>query len=116
MLKKLGLYGYTLSTEIDEDDARKLDLRDAVIVASGPQVAMTTEYCPVGAFAGGFTATSPCRKPCSISNNYYLVDQNGNELKVQCNPITCSTRLFKEYSCPYDINKLNPHRIRYDYY
>lgn len=116
VLKRLGLYGYTLSTEIDEQDAKKLDLRDAVVVASGPQVAMTTEYCPVGAFAGGFTATSPCRKPCAISNNYYLVDQNGNEMKVQCNPITCSSRLFKDYTCSFDVNKINPHRIRYDYY
>ncbi|MCQ2911181.1 MAG: U32 family peptidase [Clostridia bacterium] len=111
--RDLGLSGFTLSLELSENDIKKLDLRDASIIAKGDIAAMTTDYCVVGSFAGGFNASTPCRKPCSISNNYYLIDQNGQHSKILCNPIDCSTRLLKEYVSPFDFNHVHPSRIRY---
>lgn len=112
--KELGLSGFTLSLELDEEDAKKLDLRDATILAEGTIPAITTEYCVVGSFAGGHTEASPCRKPCSISNDYYLIDQNGERLNVACNPINCSSRLLKEYKNDFNFEHVHPSRIRYN--
>ena len=112
--RNLGLSGFTLSLELTEDDVKKLDLRDATIIAEGEITAMTTEYCVVGSFAGGFTSESPCRKPCTISNKYYLVDPNGEEMPVECNPIDCSCRIMRHYKCSYDILDLRPARMRYN--
>ncbi|MCQ2978326.1 MAG: U32 family peptidase [Clostridia bacterium] len=111
--RQLGLTGFTLSLELTEDDAKKIDLRDATIVAGGLIPAMTTDYCVVGSFAGGFNATTACRKPCTISNNYYLIDQNGGKSKVLCNAIDCSSRILKEYKNSFDFNHVHPSRIRY---
>ena len=92
----MGLESVMLSAE--------LTLGQAVSIAAGSPAAvetavygrlplMTSEYCPVGCAAGGFTSGGKCAQNCR-TGDFRLKDRLGMEFPVLCDRIDCRSTIL----------------------
>lgn len=95
-LAELGLNGVTLSLELTLNQIRDLEdipgfAKEAVVYGRIPL--MTSEYCPVGSLAGGFSSNKQCTAACQ-KNQYYLKDRMGAQFPVICDRVDCRSTIF----------------------
>jgi putative protease len=90
------LNGVTLSLELTLNQIRDLEdipgfAKEAVVYGRIPL--MTSEYCPVGSLAGGFSSNKQCTAACQ-KNQYYLKDRMGAQFPVICDRVDCRSTIF----------------------
>lgn len=92
---KMGLDGITLSYELTLKQVEAICTMtgsevEKEVVVYGRIPLMTSEYCVVGAFAGGASAkaNTRCLEPCS-RGTYEIVDRIGARFPVYCDKIDC---------------------------
>lgn len=104
-LHSIGIKKVTLSYELDIDHIEKLcnnyknrynELPNLEVAIYGKPEVMISRYCPLNTYFGSSKNCNICK-----SNNYYLVDNNGNKYPIRSE--NCSFKLLK----PSNINLIN---------
>lgn len=96
--KTLDEYGFdevTVSPELTKDQINELrTVLPIEIKVYGKQRVMTSEYCPVGSIAGGFSNSNECSKPCISGKKYKLKDRVDAEFPLAPDNIDCRCTIY----------------------
>ena len=114
-LEKLGFKKIILSPELTRNQINSLggNLKREII-AYGKTCVMTSEYCPIGSIAGGFSKNNKCSMPCIKNDTYYLRDRLNMDFRVIPDNIDCQSRIFNSKITSVETNNLNIDSIRID--
>lgn len=115
-LKMLGFDKVILSQELTQNQINSLgDIvikREAIVY--GNTCVMTSEYCPIGSIAGGFSANKKCSMPCLNNDKYFLQDRMNMRFRIISDNIDCQSQIFNSKICSIESNNLNVDSIRID--
>lgn len=96
----------TVSEELNYAEMIALDRKDArLLILYGRTELMLSEYCPVGALAGGRSRGVPCSVPCE-EMNFLLKDRKGEAFPVQTDAFCRSSILNSKTKNNLDQQKL----------
>ena len=120
-LKELGFEKVILSPELAKFQINELggELKREII-AYGNTCVMTSEYCPIGAIAGKFTANNKCTMPCKTCYNtklpdkYYLRDRLDLDFRVLPDNVDCQSRIFNAKTTSIETADIPVDSIRLD--
>ncbi len=121
LLKSLSFDKVILSVELTKAQINDLysTLQDSDIkmevLSYGRVCVMTSEYCPVGSVAGGFSKSKKCSMPCMQNKKYYLKDRMGVNFRVIPDNIDCQSRIYNSKINSIDASKVNADSIRLDF-
>lgn len=114
-LECLGFSKVILSPELAKHQINSLGGNlEREIIAYGNTVVMTSEYCPVGAIAGGFSAKEKCSKPCMKNDKFYLRDRLNMDFPVIPDNIDCQSKILNAKITSIETSDLNVDSIRVD--
>lgn len=116
LLKELGFSKVILSPELTKAQVNSLANLDIQkeIICYGNICVMTSEYCPVGSIAGGFSEKEKCSKPCIKNDKYYLRDRMNMDFRILPDNINCQSRIFNSKINSIETKDLNVDSIRID--
>lgn len=115
VLEALGFNKIILSPELTMLQINSLGGKlDREIIAYGNTCVMTSEYCPIGSIAGGFSCNSKCSMPCTKNDKYYLRDRMNMDFRVLADNIDCQSRIFNSKITSIETSDINVDSIRID--
>lgn len=96
----------TVSEELNYREMISLDRKpDRLVILYGRTELMLSEYCPVGALAGGRAKGVPCSAPCEAMD-FMLKDRKGEEFPVQTDAFCRSSIMNSKTKNNLDQQKL----------
>lgn len=120
-LTSLGFEKVILSPELAKFQINELGGEiKREIIAYGNTCVMTSEYCPIGAIAGKFTANNKCTMPCKTCYNtklpdkYYLRDRLGLDFRILPDSIDCQSKIYNAKTTSIETYDISVDSIRLD--
>ncbi len=117
LLKECGFQKVILSPELTKEQINALsNFKDVEkeVIAYGNLCVMTSEYCPVGSLAGGFSKDKKCSKPCQSKEPYYLRDRMQKDFRVLPDAIDCQCEIYNTNILSIETANVNSDSIRLD--
>lgn len=114
-LESLGFSKVILSPELTKNQINSLGgTLPREVIAYGNLCVMTSEYCPIGAICGGFTAKSKCSMPCQKSDKFFLRDRLNMDFRVLPDNIDCQSQILNAKITSMETTGLYVDSIRID--
>ncbi|MBQ9266905.1 MAG: U32 family peptidase [Clostridia bacterium] len=115
MLERLGFDEITLSPELTREQINGIkSCLPCEYKVYGRQRVMTSEYCPVGSVAGGFSASQKCSMPCLNGKRYVLKDRVEAEFPLSPDNVDCQCEIYNSKITSVASRDLKVDSIRID--